>query len=136
MLTLATNANSWNSPAWLIVLMCLGAFLSFVSAVGVAIIGWYIYGVRDRMGRIEDRLERGDVKFEDIARDQATAAVDVALKNGDLREQMYRNFVTREEFEKHSDRMTAFETETLKSLASAGTKLDLLLRREEVGRGS
>ncbi|MCC6908219.1 MAG: hypothetical protein IT430_09795 [Phycisphaerales bacterium] len=131
MFTLATNSMGWNSPAWLIVLMCLGSFLSFVSAAGVTVIGWYIYGVRDRMGRIEDRLERGDEKFEEIVRDQATAAVDVAMKNGDVREQMYRNFVTREEFEKHADRMTGFETETLKGMASVGTKLDLLLRREE-----
>ncbi len=125
MLTLATNANSWNGPGWVLGLIWLTTFLSFISALGVGVIGWFVHAIRDR-------LQRGDDQFKELGQEQATLAVDAAMRNGEVQKLMYKDFVTRQEFDKHTTRMAAFETETLKGITSVGVKLDLLLKREEV----
>lgn len=128
MLTLATNANSWDGPGWVLLLIWITAFLSFISALGVAATGWFVHGIRER-------LQRGDDQFKELNQEQATLAVDAAMRNGEVQKLMYKDFVTRQEFDKHTTRMAAFETETLKGITSVGVKLDLLLKREEVTRG-
>lgn len=123
-LTLAEDASAWNGPAWVLSMVILSAVLSTVASV---VSGFIAY--RDRA--IDSRLKQGDAKFDQIARDHATLAVDAAMKNGEVRQAMYRDFVTREEFDKHATRMATFEAEMIKATASIATKLDMLLKREE-----
>jgi len=128
-LTLADDASAWNGPAWVLVIIVLSFLLSGVSSLGVGLI---LY----RNKQVDDRLHRGDEKFEALTAEQATIAVDAAMKNGEVQKVMYRDFVTRAEFEKHTTRMAAFETETLKGMSRVETKLDLLLKREEGRHGA
>ncbi|GEM_PF-4176355 len=124
-LTLADEASAWNGPAWVLIVIVLSFLLSGASSLGVALI---LY----RNKQVDDRLHRGDEKFDNLTAEQATIAVAAAIQNGEVRQAMYRDFVTRSEFEKHTTRMAAFETETLKSMSRVETKLDLLLKQREV----
>lgn len=126
-LTLADDAAAWNGPSWVLVLVVLSALLSLAASIISSF-------VANRSRAIDHRLEQGDAKFDQIARDHATLAVDAAMKNGEVRQAMYRDFVTREEFEKHATRMAAFEAEMIKSSAAIATKLDLLIKREGAKR--
>jgi len=121
-LTLADDASAWNGPAWILIIVVLSAIFSAVSSI---VSGFIAY----RNRAIDHRLEQGDAKFDQIARDHATLAVDAAMKNGEVRQAMYRDFVTREEFDKHATRMAAFEAEMIKLTAAIATKLDLLIKR-------
>ncbi len=123
-LTLGRDATTWNGPAWVLVILVLSFLLSGASSLGVGLI---LY----RNKQVDDRLHRGDEKFDALTRDQATIAVAAAMKNGEVHTLMYREFVTRKEFEKHTSRMAAFEAQTLQGVSRVETKLDLLIKREE-----
>jgi len=122
-LTLGNATTDWNGPAWVLVVIVLSFLLSGASSLGVGLI---LY----RNKQVDDRLERGDAKFDALNAEQATIAVSAAIQNGEVRQAMYRDFVTRDEFSKHTTRMASFETETLKGMSRVETKLDLLIHRE------
>ncbi len=122
--TIQTNATS-SDPNW--ILWVIGV-MQFLCALGVSVTGWYVHAIRDR-------LQRGDMQFDRLNAEHATLAVEAAMKNGEMQKTMYKDFVTRQEFERHTTRMAQFETETLRTMSRVETKLDLLLKREEAPRG-
>ena len=128
-INLASGAAAWNGPAWVLILVVVSSLFSLASSI---ISGFIVH----RNRAIDDRLRQGDQKFDKIMADQATLAVDAALKNGEVRQAMYRDFVTRDEFQKHSTRMAAFEAETLKGMSRVETKLDVLIKREGGSRAT
>lgn len=122
-LNLATTANSWDGPAWVLIILVLSFLLGIFSSACSAMI---VY----RNRQIDERLARGDGKFEDLAHEDAVLKVQQAIARGDMNKALYRDFVTRADFVSHLDRMTRFETTTIRTLASLETKIDSLLTSE------
>jgi len=120
---LAEITTALSAPSWVLIILVLSFLLSAASSLGVGLI---LY----RNKQVDDRLHRGDEKFDNLVAEQATLAVDAAMKNGDIRQAMYRDFVTRAEFDKHSTWMAKFEAETLRGMSRMETKLDLLINLE------
>lgn len=122
-LTLATTANAWNGPAWILIVIVLSFILSSLSTLGVGMI-------LHRNRQIDARLERGDGKFDDLAHEDAVLKVQQAIAKGDINKALYRDFVTRSDFVSHLDRVARLETTTIRTLASLETKVDSLLQSE------
>lgn len=130
MLTLATNANSWNGPGWIIALVVLSSVLSFCASLAVGLI---LY----RSRAVDDRLARGDAKFDAIIRDQANIAVKAAISGGEIQKSMWRDFVSHGTFESFRRDMIKAQGETTRVIAGIDAKMDTVCRKiEEISRAA
>lgn len=123
-LILANTANSWDGPAWVILLVCLSSVLSFLASLGVALI---LY----RNRQVDDRLARGDGKFDELMREQANLAVRQAVAGGQIEKSMWQNFVSNGMFESHRRDMMKAQQDTSRVFARIEEKVDGVIRRLE-----
>lgn len=125
MLTLATNANSWDGPGWVIGLVVISSLLSFCASLGVGLI---LYRSRS----VDERLARGDAKFDEIIRDQANIAVKAAIAGGEIQKSMWRDFVSHGVFESHRQDTIKCQRETTGALNRLIEKVDNLDKKLDV----
>lgn len=127
---LAEGATEWNGPAWIIILVVLSSILSFCASLGVGLI---LYRSRS----VDERLARGDAKFDEIIRDQANIAVKAAIDGGEIQKSMWRDFVSYGAFESFRRDMIKAQGETTRVIAGLDAKMDTVcLKIKEISRAA